>query len=138
MSQLKGDKYFAEILTSVFFEQTREMYEDLKGRTGDVYKEIVRFIKQNKYSPTFQEIADRTGLSIQGVSNKVKELEEKGYIYQLDTRYRRIRLSHEDYQIRLDNMEELKKQLETLKQMKEQNLLTEEEYNAKKRLILGI
>jgi repressor LexA len=68
---------------------------------------IKQYIKEKKYSPTVQEIADGTGLSSRGVIYRyVHALKEKGVIQLLPGRHRNI-LLNESFEAAIPNVVEI-------------------------------
>jgi DNA-binding MarR family transcriptional regulator len=65
----------------------------LTERQRDVYVAIAGYIQDQKYSPTYQEVAERTGMSSQMVEAHVKNLVAKGWIkFRQNQKHRKLEL----------------------------------------------
>jgi SOS-response transcriptional repressor LexA len=66
--------------------------EKLTSVQEKVYAYIAGYIEDNKYSPTYQEIAMRTDLTTQMVESHVKNIAKKGWIQFNGKKFRKIEL----------------------------------------------
>lgn len=68
------------------------MPEKLTTVQEKIYAFISGYIEDNKYSPTYQEIAMRTDLTTQMVESHVKNIAKKGWIKFNRKKHRKIEL----------------------------------------------
>lgn len=110
--------------------------ENLTEGEYRVFRSLVQFIKNNDYSPTLADIANELEMSRQAAHKFFTKLEKKGYIKREGTA--QIKITYKDAEITVENVEKLRPALENLKQLFEDHLITEIEYEDKKRQILGL
>lgn len=68
------------------------MREQLTKTQCDIYAFVAGYIYDNKFSPTYQEIADRTHISVQAVDSHVRNIARKGWIKFNGKKHRKITL----------------------------------------------
>lgn len=68
------------------------MPEKLTTTQEKIYAYIAGYIEDNKYSPTYQEIAMRMDSTTQMVESHVKNIAKKGFIRFNGKKHRRIEL----------------------------------------------
>jgi len=71
--------------------------QQLTERQKDVYAAIAGYIQDYKYSPTYQEVAERTGMSAQMVEAHVKNIIAKGWLkFRSGQKHRKLELIPKD------------------------------------------
>jgi predicted transcriptional regulator len=68
------------------------MKEKLTKTQEDVYAYVAGYITDNRYSPTSQEIAIKTGLTTQMVESHIKNIIRKGWLKNNGKRFRKLDL----------------------------------------------
>lgn len=137
MSSFKLEREMLKLeLQQLQLQQVQHILEDLTDAEFRVYKSLIKFTRENKYSPVLTEIADSLGITRQAVSLHVLKLEKKGYIKRIGRG--RIIITYKDAEIAIENVDKLRPILEKLKKLYESGLITEEEYALKKKQVLNI
>lgn len=114
----------------------KTILEDLSEHEYRVFKTLVKLRKQSQHSPTLKELAEELGVTKQNISYFIIKLEKKGYLKRVG--YGRIDLTHKDADVTVKNVDMLRPVLEELKKLYEDKLITEEEYEQKRKSLLGI
>lgn len=124
-----------QLIEKQIISATRLM-EDLTKGEYKIFEALVSFIDSNGFSPTLENIAEIMGVSKQAIHKTFKSLERKGYIVRKG--YTQIELTYKDAKLAIENVEKLRPALEELKELHKSGLITDTEYDLKRRQILRI